>query len=113
MLSLAYQELARLQLSSGAAAAMKTVEEGLKRLPGDEELLLEQAYLFDRAGEHGRAREALSGIQPSADGGSTPRHRYNQPPDGALDRAWAALQARAAEHLPAFAAAARPGGSQP
>jgi Tfp pilus assembly protein PilF len=114
MLSLAYQELARLQLGGGdAKAAARTVEEGLKRLPGDEELLLEQAALLDRAGEHGRAREVLGGIEARADGDSTPRHRYNQPADMALDRAWRALQARAAAHLPAFAAAARPGGSSP
>ncbi|HEV7517483.1 MAG TPA: hypothetical protein VGR07_14375 [Thermoanaerobaculia bacterium] len=114
MLSLAYQELARLQLAGkDAGTAARTVEDGLKRLPGDEELLLEQAALLDRAGEHGRARELLDGIQAHADGGSTPRHRYNQPPDAALDRAWKTLQARAAEHLTAFAGAARSGGSQP
>jgi len=112
MLSLAYQELARLQLSGGdAKAAAKTVEDGLKRLPGDAELLLEQAALLDRAGEHGRAREVLDSIQARADGDSTPRHRYNQPADVALDRAWRALQARAAAQLPAVAA--RPGGSTP
>jgi tetratricopeptide (TPR) repeat protein len=117
MLSLAYQELARLQLGGpggGPGLALRTVEEGLKRLPGDEQLLLEQASLLDRNGEHGRAREILDGIEPRADGVSNPRHRYNQPADVALDRAWKTLQARASEHLPAFAAAAaRPGGSQP
>jgi tetratricopeptide (TPR) repeat protein len=97
LLSLAYQELARLQLAGkNPGAAARTVEAGLARLPGDEELLVEQASLLDRSGEHGRAREALEAIQGRADSGSTPRHRYNQPPDGAFDRAWRSLEARAA-----------------
>jgi hypothetical protein len=113
LLSLAYQELARLQLAGGdPGASARTVEAGLKRFPEDEELLLEQASLFDRSGEHGRAREVLEAIQVRADAVSTPRHRYNQPPDAAFDRAWRSLQSRVAERLPSHPAStvvARPG----
>jgi tetratricopeptide (TPR) repeat protein len=114
LLSLAYQELARLELTADdPGAAARTVEAGLARLPGDEELLLEQASLLDRSGEHGRARETLEAIQGRADSGSTPRHRYNQPPDGAFDRAWRSLEARAtrAEKPSAPSPARSPGGA--
>ena len=101
LLSLAYQELARLQLAGNdPGAAARTAAAGLKRFPEDEELLLEQASLLDRSGEHERAREALEAIQVRADAGSTPRHRYNQPPDAIFERAWRSLQARAAQRLP-------------
>jgi predicted Zn-dependent protease len=114
LLSLAYQELARLQLDANdRRAAAATLEAGRQRLPGDAELLLEQAALLDRSGEHGRAREILAGIEPRADAGSTPRHRYNQPPDAAFERAWRSLQARVASPARAAAATAgRPGGPQ-
>jgi Tfp pilus assembly protein PilF len=107
LLSLAYQELARLQLAAGEAEpAARTVEAGLARLPGDEALQLEQAFLLDCRGEHGRAREVLAGLEIHPDEGGTPRHRYNQPPAAAFDRSQKALEARAAERQPAFAAAA-------
>ena len=106
LLSLAYQELARLQLAAGEAeAAARTVESGLSRLPGDETLRLEQAFLLDCRGEHGRAREILDGLQPRAEGGVTPRHRYNEPPGAVFERSQKILEARAAERQSAFAAA--------
>ncbi len=115
LLSLAYQELARLQLAANErSAAAATLEAGRQRLPGDAELLLEQAALLDRSGEHGRAREILAGIEPRADAESTPRHRYNQPPDAAFERAWRSLQARTANPARAAATTAGgPGGQQP
>jgi hypothetical protein len=118
LLSLAYQELARSHLAGGhPELALQTVEEGLARLPGDEALLLEQAALLDRRGEHARAREALAALAPRAEGGGSPRHRYNQPPEAAFERAFRELAARSAERLPAFAKAlgsgARSGKGQP
>jgi tetratricopeptide (TPR) repeat protein len=106
LLSLAYQELARLERSGGEpGAAAQILEAGLTRLPGDGELLLERAALLDRRGEHGRARETLEAVQAQTEGGSTPRHRYNLPPEAAFDRAWNALEAGAAERRRAFGAA--------
>ena len=106
LLSLAYQELARLERSDDTpGAAAQVLEEGLARLPGDGGLLLEKAALLDRRGEHGQAREILEAVQAQAEGGSTPRHRYNLPPEAAFDRAWSALEAGAAERRPAFGAA--------
>jgi len=108
LLSLTYQELARLQLAAGEAeTAARTVEAGLARLPGDEALRLEQAFLLDCRGEHGRAREILDGLEPRAEAGVvTTRHRYNQPPGAVFERSRKLLEARAAERQPAFAAAA-------
>jgi hypothetical protein len=107
LFSLAYQELARLQVSAGQLQeAAGTVAAGLIHLPGDEALLLEQAFLLDCGGEHGRAREILERVETPAESGGTPRHRYNQPPRAALGRAARLLETRAAEHLPALAAAA-------
>src|SRR5262249_25135863 len=79
LLSLAVQELARLQLAAGEAeAAARTVEAVLERLPGDAELRLAQAFLLDCRGEHGQARERLGGLEIQVEASVTsPRHRYN------------------------------------
>lgn len=104
-LSLAYQELARLQLADGKPAE-PALREGLARLPGDEKLTLLLAAALERTAGPAAARETLASLQPEgSEGGGAARHRYNLPPVEPLATALAALDREAAARLPALAAA--------
>jgi tetratricopeptide (TPR) repeat protein len=107
ILSLAYQELARLELSEGMIEYTgKTLREGLKRLPGDEKLTLLLAVALERPFSTAAAQEVLAGLKPEGDdGGGTARNRYNSPPREPLETLLASLDREAASHRPALTAA--------
>ncbi|HXT20381.1 MAG TPA: tetratricopeptide repeat protein, partial [Thermoanaerobaculia bacterium] len=107
-LPLAYQELGRLHLESGdAAAAEKVLRQGLARLPREEKLSLLLAEALTRRGQRAEAAEVLATIQPAPDdrGFDSARHRYIQLPDERLLQARADVAARAAAARPSLAAA--------
>ncbi len=106
-LSLAYQELARLQMSDGLFGfGERTLREGLQRLPGDEKLTLLLADLLERTFSAAASRELIAGLKPEGDdGGGAARHRYNSPPREPMATALAALDREAASRRAALAAA--------
>lgn len=106
-LSLAYQELARLQMTQGSYGAMRTLREGLDRLPGDEKLTLMLAALLDRSGQGAEARLLLARLKPQEgeDGGGAARRRYSRPPEEPFTTRHQELGREAAANLPALAAA--------
>jgi tetratricopeptide (TPR) repeat protein len=107
LLSLAYQELARLQLSDRLfGPGERTLREGLRRLPGDEKLTLLLTAFLGRTYSATASREVIAGLKPEgAGGGGTARHRYNSPPQEHLEAALAALDREAASRRPALASA--------
>ncbi len=106
-LSLAFQELARMQLANGEfGAAERTLREGLQRLPGDEKLTLLLTGFLERTVGGATAREALAAWLPEGKGGGgAARHRYNLLPAGPLEAALADLDREAAARFPALARA--------
>jgi VWFA-related protein len=107
LLSLAYQELARVRLSDGLIGfAERTLREGLQRLPGDEKLTLLLTAVLDQTFSATASREVLGGLKPEGDGGGgAARHRYNSPPQGLLEAALESLDREAASRRPALASA--------
>jgi hypothetical protein len=105
-LHLAYQELARLRMASDLIAADEVLGAGLKRLPGDEKLILLRAAVRERRGRSTEARQLLEGLKPEGnDGGGSARTRYNQPPEEPYATALADLGREAAARLPSLKAA--------
>ncbi len=114
LLSLAYQELARLQLSEGMIEyTERTLREGLKRLPGDEKLTLLLAVAIERPFSAAAAQEVIAGLKPEGDdGGGAARNRYNSPPREPLETLLASLDREAASRRPALASALEKTASQ-
>ncbi len=111
LLSLAYQELGRMQMDGkDFGDAEKTLREGRQRLPQEEKLALQLALLLDLRRRSSEAQEVLDGLTLRADmtqDEASPRHRYNQPPYETLDREWIGLKESATERRPALAKAVR------
>jgi tetratricopeptide (TPR) repeat protein len=107
VLALAYHESGRALLAAGRLdEAERLLREGLKRLPGDEKLLVQLAGVFDLRHDPSQAREILAGVKPlPGSGESASRHRYTQISVAALDQTWSDLQHSVPESLPALAAA--------
>jgi len=98
-LRLAYQELARLLKTDEPAAAVKTLLEGLERLPGDEKLTLLLAAIRERTVGPAAAREVLAGLKPEgSEGGGAARNRYNRLPEEPLRAGLAELDREAEAH---------------
>jgi tetratricopeptide (TPR) repeat protein len=114
VLALAYHESGRALLAAGRLdEAERLLRQGLKRLPGDEKLLVQLAGVFDLRHDPAQAREILAGVKPhQGSGESAPRHRYTQTSMAALDQTWSDLQHSVPESLPALAAALKPGASR-
>jgi tetratricopeptide (TPR) repeat protein len=92
VLALAYHETARSLLTAGRLDdAEKTLREGLKRLPGDEKLLLLLAEVFDLRHDPAQARQALAAFRPVHGQAESARRRYNTIPTEPLDRIWSGL----------------------
>ncbi len=104
-LSVAWQEMARLQLAAGDVdGAEKTLREGLQRLPEDDKLALQLGLVRDLRKDPRGAREAVAGLGKTPGSGGAARHRYNQLPVESLDRAWSELQEQGVGQIPALAA---------
>jgi tetratricopeptide (TPR) repeat protein len=114
VLALAYHESGRALLAAGRLdEAERLLRQGLKRLPGDEKLLVQLAGVFDLRHDPAQAREILAGVKPLPGSGEpAPRHRYVQISVAALDQTWSDLQHSVPESLPALAAALKPGASR-
>ena len=107
----AYQELARLQLTLGRAKeAEKTVRAGLAAFPRDQKLLFQLALLLDLRGEDGDAQSALAELSPQAQGDGV-RYRYTELPDGLKEPLATGLEKDVRDRLPVLASAL--GGTQP
>ena len=117
VLALACHELARAQIAAGQLKeAEQVLLDSLKRLPGDEKLLLQLAQLYDLRSDPTSARRTLARLKPApasgaANASEAARHRYNQFPFDLLDKARKELEESMPEHLPALAAALGSGGS--
>lgn len=107
-LSVAWQELGRLQLASGDLdAAEQVLREGLKRLPEDDKLALQLGLVRDLKKDPRGARDAVAGLgtpAKTAGVGGAARHRYNQLPTERLEEAWTELQEQGVGQIPALAA---------
>lgn len=106
-LSIAFQELARLQQQTKLPyQAEKTLRDGLRRLPGDEKLTLQLAAVLEHTRRSREAREILAGFVPEgAAGGGAARHRFTRRPEEALALLLAELDRAAASRLPALSGA--------
>lgn len=106
-LSLAYQELARLQMAQGLPGTAKTLREGLERLPGDEKLTLMLAALLDRSGLATESRQLLTRFKPQEgeEAGGVARRRYSRPPDEPFTTRRQELGHEAAKRLQALGSA--------
>ncbi len=105
--AIAWQELARALIHDKKLdAADRTVAAGLARLPGDEKLMLERAYLLDLRGEPARAEEVLvhERSPAPATSGSSARLRYDELPQELLDRTWEEVRHGLAARYPSLAA---------
>lgn len=102
VLSLAYQELARLYMKKGAfEEARRVLERAVERLPGDSKLSLQLAYVYERCRqpyEAARASERAIGDSLSA------RFLYLKVPQQ-LEQAGTAWTEMATSRLPALSAA--------
>jgi len=103
--TVAWQELARAEIADNQLAiAERTLATALARLPGEEKLTLERAYLLDLRGQPGRAEEALGPERTPAPAtsGSSARLRYDELPQELLDRAWEDLRHDLAARFPSL-----------
>lgn len=105
--TVAFQELVRLELRDGRQdRAVALLRQAVARLPGQTQLAVQLAYLLERQGSVGAAREILAGIKPrpeATDG--SPRHRYGQWPTAALDQVRRSLTQQSILRLAALARA--------
>jgi Tfp pilus assembly protein PilF len=104
--TVAFQELARLQLRDGRQdRAVALLRQAVSRLPDQTQLAVQLAYLLERQGSPAAAREILARIQPHAQEGGSPRHRYGQWPTAALDEVRRSLTQQSFLRLAALARA--------
>jgi tetratricopeptide (TPR) repeat protein len=104
--AVAWQELARAEIAGKRLdVAERTIAAGLARLPGDEKLELERAYLLDLRGQPGRAEEVLGPDRSPAPAtsGSSARLRYDELPQELLDRSWEEVRHGLAVRFPSLA----------
>ncbi|MCH7664558.1 MAG: hypothetical protein IH936_01305 [Acidobacteria bacterium] len=89
--SLAYQELAQMDLEAGdLKRSADLLERGLERFPNEPKFYLQLAYLRNAAGEPWRAQAELDRLSRvrEPDSEDSPRYTYSNWPADALDRAW-------------------------
>jgi len=105
LLSLGYQTLAQVLIRDGRLAEAVTVlEDGRKRLPGDQVLQVLLAYALDRSGER-RAIQSILADLPLGDAAVTPRYRYSDEPAAALGLLRETLRQSVTVRLPVLALA--------
>jgi tetratricopeptide (TPR) repeat protein len=104
--AIAWQELARAEIADKRLdVAERTLAAGLARLPGDEKLLLQRAFLLDLRGQPGRAEEVLGPDRAPAPAtsGSSARLRYDELPQDLLERSWEEVRHGLATRFPSLA----------
>lgn len=103
ILSLAYQEFARLYVEVGDyEQARKVLERGVERLPEEPKLALQLAYVLERCQQQYQAKRA---IERAGQGGTAARYLYLQVPQVMSELAAGEWRERATGRLPALAAA--------
>jgi tetratricopeptide (TPR) repeat protein len=111
VVSVAYQELAAAYLRRGRLGdAESTLRRGIERLPRDQKLHLQLAFVLDSRRDSRGAIEQLARIDPTAERSDSARFRYSQLPLEALDDERAEVDALARDKLSDLESAL---GSQP
>jgi tetratricopeptide (TPR) repeat protein len=117
VLALAYHETGRALVAAGRLDdAEKVLREGLRRLPGDEKLLIQLAGVFDLRHDPAQARQVLAAFKPPKGRSENPenaeaaRNRYNRMPYESLDQVWNDLVRSLPDTLPSHAAALQSNG---
>jgi Tfp pilus assembly protein PilF len=105
--TVAYQELVRMHLRDGRLGdAVALLRQAVARYPNQPQLAVELAFLLDRQGSAAAAKEVLARVRPNPAGaGGSPRHRYGQWPEAALDAARRSLTQQSLLRLAALARA--------
>ncbi len=105
--SLAYQELGRILIDREAfAEAAALIEGAVRALPGDPTLPILLAYASDRTGHPSRKAELTAGRREADRSGQvSPRYRYSQMPQQALQQLRVALRGESSAQLPTLAEA--------
>lgn len=94
--AVAHQELARRDLAAGdAAAAARRLEAAVQELPDDRGLHLLLALAYDRLRQPREALDTLTRV--GSGGGESPRKRYDEWPEGAIEIARSRLESGAEE----------------
>lgn len=105
--SLAYQELAQMDIQAGdLKQSADLLERGLARFPNEPKFYLQLAYLRNAAGEPWRAQAELDRLSRvrEPDSEDSPRYAYSKWPADALERAWDQTDEDIASRLGALAA---------
>lgn len=107
ILSLAYQELARILTDNGDHISAKMLlEESVQRLPSDPSIPIQLAYLSERDDEVEEDTDLLGSLRRcAAEGMESPRYLYSQTPAGALADLRRVLSRERNERLSLLAAA--------
>lgn len=85
ILALTYQELGNLHLRAERfEEARALLEQGAERLPGQEKVLLQLAFVYDALQKPWKAQEALLQMEIGQREGPSPRHLYTQWPTESL-----------------------------
>lgn len=114
ILSVAYQEIANIQLSQGdSERALAVLAEGLERMPGNQQLTIQRALLLDRAGKPIEAARLLEALQPTSAEGDTARYHYNRWPVAWMARTREAVRRAAELKRPALEQALAASGAAP
>lgn len=84
--SLAYQELARIEMNSGnLRRAEELLREGVEELPGEQRLYLQLAMVLDRSGRGQEAAECAEKVTQLPAGTESARFLYNRWPRSIID----------------------------
>lgn len=109
--TVAYQELAALHVAEGRPAqAVALLEQALERLPGQQRLYIQLAALHESAGRPAQARTVLGELEARVRRGvgrerDSPRLRYSEWSQEAIDRSRELFERAAAARMPALAEA--------
>lgn len=107
ILTIAYEELASVELQEGRLdQAERLLRQGIDRLPGEQRLYIQLAFVLDRQRQPLRAREVLSRLVARGNhGGESPRHLYNRWPSEELQRTRRSLDQGSTVRLAALSGA--------
>lgn len=93
VISIAYQELARLLTIQGRSdAAEQVLREGLARMPGDQYMAVELSQILDRRRSPREAARVLAVVAAGDWQGQSPRYLYNTWPEVGIDVTRASLR---------------------
>ena len=104
--SLAFQELARLETSSGnLERAEEVLRQGVEALPGEQRLYLQLAMVLDRTGHRAESSELIQKVTELPSSGESPRYLYNRWPRSVIELGRKQLKETAAQRRSVLARA--------